>query len=364
VSTPDACDDCLARSWLLARLAGHLDVVRNQVLALLDLGDDDLIEQVAGRDKAAVRAELDAFDAVAYRDRCGSVGLELICRCDRSYPAHLWALPAEPAVLHVAGGMARFLKLADTHLVALVGGRRASPYALENARSLARGIASANLTVVSGMAAGVDSAAHEGALDARQGTIAVLPSAPQRPYPASVRLLHRRILASGVAISELGPDVSIRRWMFPARSRIIAGLCAMTVVVAAREGSGTLTTAGIVLELKRELGAVPGQITSPLAWGPHQLIKGGARLVTERSDILIPAFGMAPPRQWAPPWPVVAPALRRLFDALADGFDPPQAFEEAGLDTEAGMAQLAELEVAGHICRHPGGRFSITSPVA
>jgi DNA processing protein len=359
MSPPSACDACLARSWLLARLSGHLDVVRKQVPDLLQLGDDDLIAEVAGNDKAAVGSELEAFRAEEYMTRCIEAGLQLICRCDPVYPGSLWSLPGEPAVLHVAGGMSRFLKFADAHLIAIIGARRASPYALENARSLARRIASEIVTVVSGMATGVDSAAHEGALDSTGHTIAVLPSAPQRPYPAAARSLHRRILATGVAVSELGPDVPVRRWMFPARNRIIAALCAMTVVVAARERSGALTTAMIALELKRELGAVPGQITSPLAWGPHQLIKGGARLVTEPADILIPAFGMAPPRQWIPPYPVVAPGLQLLFDALADGLDPSQAFEEAGLDAADGLAALAELELDGHIRRQPGGRFSV-----
>ncbi|HWE08550.1 MAG TPA: DNA-processing protein DprA [Solirubrobacteraceae bacterium] len=350
----------MARSWLLARIAGHLDVARNRVPALLELGDDDLIAELAGRDEAAVRAELDAFDADGYRTRCTEVGLELMCRCDPGYPASLWSLPAEPAVLHVAGGTGRLRDLVEGHVVAIIGARRASPYALENARSLARGIARANVTVVSGMAAGVDSAAHEGTLEASGRTIAVLPSAPQRAYPAAARSLYRRILTAGVAVSELGPDVPVRRWMFHARNRIVAALCAMTVVVAARQGSGALTTAGLACTLKRELGAVPGQITSPLAWGPHQLIKTGARLVTETSDILIPAFGMAPLRDFTPPPRLLVPShLQPLFDALADGLDPPQAFDEAGLDAEEGLTQLAVLELGGHIRRQPGGRFSI-----
>jgi DNA processing protein len=220
-------------------------------------------------------------------------------------------------------------------------------------------VAGCRVTVVSGLAAGVDSAAHEGALEAYGGTIAVLPSAPQRPYPAGKRALHRRILESGVAVSELGPHEPIRRWMFPARNRIVAALSVMTVVVAARKGSGALTTARTARTLKRQLGAVPGQITSPLAWGPHHLIKGGARLVTEASDILIPALGTAAAREWTPPRPLVQPALQKLFDALADGLDPPQAFQEVGLGAEEGMAGLAALELAGHIRRQPGGRFLI-----
>jgi DNA processing protein len=343
----------------VARLSAHLDVARARVPALLDLGDAKLMDKIAGSDAAAVRAELEAFDAAAYRTRCAEAGVELICRHDRAYPEALWTLSPKPAVLHVAGGMTRFLNLAVLAGVAVVGARRASPYALENARSLARGVARAGETVVSGMASGVDSAAHEGALESSGRTIAVLPSAPQRPYPASARSLHRRILATGVAISELGPDVPVRRWMFPARNRIIAGLSAMTVVVAARRGSGALMTAAVARELDRKVGAVPGQITSPLSWGPHQLIKEGARLVTEATDALTRAFELVSPPEWLPARPVVAPDLQPLLDALADGFDPSFAFAQAGLDTESGLAGLAALELGGHIHRQPGGRFSI-----
>ncbi len=354
MSPPGACSECLGRSWLLARLSAHLDVVRNRVPAVLDLGDDDLIAEVAGADQAAVRAELEAFDAQAYVDACVAADLELVCRCHAASPAPLLDLSAEPAVLHVAGGtggQAKLVELAGRHPVAIVGARRASPYALETARALARGLAACHDTVVSGMAAGVDSAAHEGALSTWGGTIAVLPCAPQRPYPVGALGLHRRILKSGVAVSELGPDVPVRRWMFPARNRIIAALSAMTVVVAARQGSGALTTARMARALQRPLGAVPGQVTSPLAWGPHQLIREGARLVAGPSDIGLPA--------WSAPR-AVPKGLRRLFDALADGLDPPEAFAAAGLDAEAGLAKLAELELAGHIHRRAGGQYSVS----
>ena len=351
MTTVGACPECLARSWLLARLAPHLDVVRTRVPAVLDLGDDDLIHEVAGADRAAVRAELAAFDAEAYLDACVAAGLELICRCHAAYPAPLLDLSAEPAVLHVAGSVARLVELVAHRPVAIVGARRASPYALETARSLAHGIAS-RATVVSGMAAGVDSAAHQGALDARTGgTIAVLPSAPQRPYPVSALGLHRRIVGhGGVAVSELGPEVAARRWMFPARNRLIAALSAMTVVVAARQGSGALTTARMARAIQRPVGAVPGQIMSPLAWGPHQLIREGARLVAGGSDLGLPEWNA---RQEIPK------GLRRLFEALADGLDLPDAFAAAGLDAQQGLAQLAELELAGHVHRRRGGEFSV-----
>ncbi|MFL5863918.1 MAG: DNA-processing protein DprA, partial [Solirubrobacteraceae bacterium] len=223
MSAKRACPECLARSWLLVRLAGHLDNERHRIAQLLDLGDEDLIEAVGGKDAHQVLAEWQAFSPQPYRARCAAADVETLCRCDSAYPVALWSLEAEPAVLHIAGRLERFLELATQRTVAIVGARRASPYALENARSLARGLGS-RLTVISGMAVGVDTAAHEGALHARGDTIAVLAGAPERSYPPSARRLHREIVAAGAVVSELGPGVPARRWMFPARNRIIAAL--------------------------------------------------------------------------------------------------------------------------------------------
>jgi DNA processing protein len=356
---PWACPDCLRRSWLLARLSGHLDRQRRHIQALLELTDEDLIAAVAGKEEAAVAGERATFDAASYRARCATAGLELICRCAPAYPGTLRSLPGMPAVLHVAGAMARYRELASRQSVAIVGARRASPYALGAAHLVARGVAVAGLTVISGMATGVDTAAHAGALDAGGGTIAVLACAPDRPYPRAGRSLHRRILATGAAVSELGPGVPVRRWMFPARNRIIAALSSMTVVTAARQGSGAMLTALVAGQLGRPLGAVPGQITAPLSWGPHQLLRGGAHLVGEPADVLDVLCGVDRRAAAVRARPVLEPGLRPLFDALADGYDLPEAFDEAGLDAGRGLATLAALELAGHIRRQAGGRFSI-----
>lgn len=357
MSAARACDDCLRRSWLLVRLAGHLDAERARLSELLDLDDEDVIEAVGGEHRVQVAAEWQAFDAPAYRDRCAAAGIETLCRCQPAYPDKLWSLEAEPAVLHVTGGIERFLELAARESVAIVGSRRASPYALENARSLARGLAG-TFPVVSGMASGVDTAAHEGALHARGGTIAVLASSPERAYPPSARRLHGQILAAGAAVSELGPGEPARRWMFPARNRIIAALADMTIVVAARQGSGALITAIEAEKMGRKLGAVPGQVTAPLSWGPHVLIRTGALLIAEPSDVWAALRGVGetmPPGRSRPDDPWLGP----LFDALADGYEPPLAFTEVGLDTERGLAALAELEVGGFVRRQAGGRYCI-----
>ena len=352
-----ACPDCVRSAWLLARLAGHLDVQRDDVARLLGCADEDLLELVAGSHLDDVRAEWDAFDSTAYRERCAAVGVEALCRCDPAYPVRLWDLDAQPAVVHVAGGMTRFLELAARDSVAIVGARRASPYAMENARALARGVAG-QLTVVSGMASGVDTAAHEGALHARGGTIAVLGSSPERPYPPSGRRLHREIIAAGAVVSELGPGIPARRWMFPARNRIIAALADMTVVVAARRGSGAMLTIAEAELLGRRVGGVPGQVTAPLSWGPHLVVQRGGALVSGPDDVL-DALGRERLAPASSRERIDDPQLASLFDALADGYEGHAAFTEAGLDAEGGLAALAALELNGCVRRQAGGRYTI-----
>ncbi|MFZ0090657.1 MAG: DNA-processing protein DprA [Solirubrobacteraceae bacterium] len=361
MTAPRACAACLRRSWLLARLSGHLDVVRSRTRALLELEDRDLIDAVAVAAGAAgeIRGEWGRFDSHAYHAGCATAGVTPVCRCDPAYPRALSSLAAGPAVLHVAGGFGRFRALAEQEPVALVGARAASPYGLECARSLGRGLASAGVTVISGMALGIDSAAHEGALHSGGPTLAVLAAAPERAYPTVRRPLHRRILAAGAVVSELGPGVAVRRWMFPARNRIIAALSRMTVVVAARRGSGAMITAADALSLGRLVGAVPGPVSAPLSWGPHELLRTGARLVAEPADVLVALFGADARRPAAARRRSAAPGLQPLLNAIADGYDPPQAFAQAGIDIAAGLAALAALELEGYIRREPGGRFTI-----
>ncbi len=367
-----ACGECLGRAWLLGRLAGHLDPVRRRIACLLELDDEDLIAAVGGSRRTELLGERRNFDPVAARTRCAVVGVTVVCRCDPAYPPALRDLAAPPSVLHIGGSVEGAQSLLADQPVAIVGARRPSPYGAEVARSLARSLAGAAVTVVSGLAQGIDAAAHEGALDAwertaahegaletRARTMAVLPGGADRPYPASARRLQRRIASDGVVISELPPGTRVRRWMFPARSRIIAALSAMTVVVEARAGSGALLTAGFAAELGRALGAVPGRITSPLAEGPHELLREGAQLVGGPQDVLDGLFGVgqrsAPVRTAAP----LAPTLQTLLDALADGSEISSALSRAGLGADRGLGALAALELAGRIRREPGGRFSV-----
>jgi DNA processing protein len=350
----------MRRAWLLARLAGHLELARGHVVEALALGDEELIAAVGGRRAQAIAGERERLDVAACRRRCDAAGIETVCRCDARYPERLADLACPPAVLHVAGGLARLAELTSGQPVAIVGTRRPTGYGGEMARSLARGIASAGVTAISGMALGIDSSAHAGALAAGRPTVAVLPGSAERAYPSAARVLHRRILATGVALSELPPGVAVRRWMFPARNRIIAALAAMTVVVEAGERSGALITAAVASELGRVLGAVPGRVTSPQAAGPHQLLASGAALVGGPQDVLDELFG-AGVREFRPARerPALAPELEALVAAVADGRDGAEAVATAGLRTAEGLAALSSLELLGYLRRGAGGRFTV-----
>jgi DNA processing protein len=353
-----ACDQCLARTWLIGRMAGHIEQARARTESVLELADDELIAALGGRERDRLRNDLEEVDPSEVRSRSEEAGLETICACAPAYPMRLRALPAPPAVLHVAGGLRRLLALVEADPVAIVGSRRATPYGLDVARSLARGLGLAGLTVVSGMAVGIDSAAHAGALESGTPTVAVLPGAADRPYPPGKRALHRSILANGAAVSELGPGTNIRRWMFLARNRIIAALTAMTVVVEASEHSGALVTARLAGELDRPVGAVPGRVTAPQAAGTNWLLASGARLVRGPQDVLDHVFGAGVLR--AADWRGQPPAeLRRLYEAVADGHDTLAALARAGFGPDSGLRGLAALEVGGYVRRSAGGRFTV-----
>jgi DNA processing protein len=358
-----ACAGCLRRAWLVARLGPQLDFARRRgrdLPLVFDLSDERLIAAVAGATRPAVEREYEGFDAAAAAGRCAAAGVETICRCQSAYPARLAAAPGSPAVLHVRGGRDRFRTLVAGDPVAIVGARRGSAYGLEVARALGRSLGAAGLTVVSGMALGIDSSAHAGTLEAGGATVAVLPAGAERPYPASKRALYGQIVATGAAVSELPPGSESRRWGFPARNRIIAGLSVMTVVVEARERSGTLITAAVAADLGRVLGAVPGRVTSALAAGTNELLARGARVVRDAGDVLDAIFGAGV--RSAPADPLLAPIrpeLRDLLESIGAGCDTLGALVASGHPVEPTLTGLAELELGGRIRREAGGRYAV-----
>jgi len=361
-----ACDGCLRRTALVARLSAHLDRARERwgsVTSLLTLEDDALLAALARARAGAVAGTLETFDPAAARAACAAAGLGAVCRHDAElYPRTLLDAPDAPAVLHVTGGAERLGALLNPPAVALVGARRATPHGLEAARMLARGLGVAGVTVVSGMALGVDAAAHAGALDAGGASVAVLAGGADVPYPASERRLHARLVAAGCVVSELPPGTRPRRWGFPARNRIIAGLAQVTVVVEAAERSGSLITARVARELGRDVAAVPGRITSPRARGALDLLFDGAHLIRDARDLL-ELLRWPGAQDSAPPGPGAGldPRLRVVLEAVADGRDTVAALAASPAQASAAGVALGELELMGRLRRVPGGRYVLVS---
>jgi DNA processing protein len=362
------CDGCLRRSWLILRLAGHIEIAwsaRRGSAALLSLPDAQLIAALAGDRRSAIVAEYERFRATELRRRCAASGVAALCRCDPRYPTVLADLGDAPAVLYVRGDLARLERALASDRVAIVGARRASEYGLQQARGLGRGLAAAGLAVVSGMALGVDAAAHAGALEVDGLTLAVLACGPDRAYPSSKRHLHARIAATGVVVAELPPGAPPRRWCFPARNRIIAALSQATVVVEAGERSGSLITAGQAADLGREVAAVPGLVTAPLAAGTNALIADGARLVRGPHDVLELLFGAAAPSLPGPRagdrTAGLEPDLRALLGRVGGGCDTVAALAGPGVPLDAVLAGLAQLELRGLVRRGVGGRYTVTA---
>jgi DNA processing protein len=284
------------------------------------------------------------FEQRDYAARLAERGLRFLGRSDPAFPPQLRAIHDPPVGLFLRGD-------ADAELlarpeVAIVGARACSPYGGQVARALGRELAAAGLVVVSGLARGIDGAAHRGALEVDGLTVAVLGCGIDRDYPASHRDLARSIVERGLIVSEYAPGVEPAPWRFPARNRIIAGLAAATVVVEARERSGALITADLALEEGREVLAVPGEITSALSKGTNALLRSGATPLTAAADVL-ELFGLESEAAATD-----APEARSILAHL-----PATADELARLTRlEPGQlaAALAELELAGRVVEGEG----------
>jgi DNA processing protein len=368
-----ACAPCLRRSaligFLAAPIAGLLES-RRRAPGILALPDEQLVEVVGEAWRERAVAEIERFDADAARAAVEEAGLFAVCRHDPGYPPRLGELDDGPAVLYGAGSQARLGELVAEPAVAIVGARRASAYGLEVARDLARGLSAARVTVVSGMALGIDAAAHRGALDASANTIAVLACGVERAYPRTNRALYERIVATGVVLGELPPGTPPRRWTFPARNRIMAGLAEVTLVVEAAERSGSLITARFAEDLGREVAAVPGRVTSRMAAGSNRLLYDGAHVIRDAADVLDVLFGAGgwkgrgdgAPRgtggTGARPDPAALdPPLRRVLDAVESGESPEAAGRRAGLTAAEARAALGRLELLGLVRRDGLGSY-------
>jgi DNA processing protein len=358
-----ACDECLRRTALVARLAPHVERVRrdrHKLSELLALPDDRLIAALAGERRAAIERAHRAFDPADARERLEATSMRAVCRHDGDYPGRLLEAGDAPAVLHVAGDSERLAALAnrDTPAVAVVGARRAGADGLQVARSLGRGLAAAGVTVVSGMALGIDAAAHTGALEVGGPTITVLASGADVPYPQSKRSLHRELVRTQAAISEMPPGFRPFRWCFPARNRTIAGLASMTIVVEATERSGSLITADLAQDLGRAVGAVPGPVTAPRCAGSNALLRDGALVIRHAQDALDEALGIGVATALTGRRPdELEPALRALVRRVEDGRDTVSSLASSSAEAQHVLAGLAELELLGFVRRGPGGQY-------
>ena len=281
-----------------------------------------------------------------------------MCRCSEAYPPRLRALPDPPAVLHVLGDPGALLM---PEAVAIVGARRATSYGLDVSRALGRGLSLAGVPVVSGLALGIDAAAHEGALEGSGRTVAVLAAAPDVPYPARHRALHASVAGRGAVVSELPPGASSFRWCFVARNRIVAALAQVVVIVEATQRSGSLTTADFAADLGCTVAAVPGRVTNRTADGTNGLLQSGAALVRDAGDVLdLLAEATRPPAPQpaaAPPPADLAPELAELLAAVEEGRGALGELAATAEEARAVLAGLGELEFRGLIRRTFGGRY-------
>ncbi|ODT37986.1 MAG: DNA protecting protein DprA [Lautropia sp. SCN 70-15] len=289
----------------------------------------------------------------------------LVCLDDPRYPPRLLEIADPPPVLFVRGDPAALSRPS----IAIVGSRHATQAGLGHARDFARALGEAGLTVVSGLAQGIDAAAHEGALQTPAGTLAVMGTGIDRIYPPRHRPLADAIAASGAVLAELPLGAEAQRHNFPRRNRLIAGLALATLVVEAARQSGSLITARQALESGREVMAIPGSIHSPVAKGCHQLIREGAKLVESAEDVLVElraALGPARERgetaaagPSGPGAPEPAdPADRTLLKAI--GFDPADLdtlVERTGRPAGELGARLLALEMEDRVERLVDGRF-------
>jgi DNA processing protein len=265
------------------------------------------------------------------------------------YPPLLRAIPDPPPTLWLRGDAPT--ELLARPAVAIVGARACSSYGRSVARSLGRELAAAGLVIVSGMARGIDGEAHRGALDGGGITVAVLGCGIDRDYPAAHRALAGRIVERGLIVSEYEAGIEPAPWRSPARNRIIAGLCAATVVVEARERSGALITADFALEDGREVMVVPGEITSAVSAGSNALLRLGATPVTATADVL-EAYGIERVVDAVvEPDGLAGDLLRRLADGATSIDELARA---AGIAPGEVAAALIELELAGRVDESDG----------
>jgi DNA processing protein len=311
------------------------------------LGQTILTDEAPAALPSAIAVLLDWLEAEA--------GRNWVALGDARYPQALLQTADPPLLLYTQGDA----ELLNSPCLAIVGSRNPTPQGAENARAFAEHLGRAGMTIVSGLALGIDGAAHGGALTAGARTIAVVGTGLDRVYPRAHRELAHRIAERGLIISEFNLGTEPLAANFPQRNRIIAGLSLGTLVVEAALESGSLITAKHSLESGREVFAIPGSIHSPQSRGCHALIKQGAKLVDDTRDVLEELrWAPTPPSAAASAVSVPAEAPDALLSAM--GYEPvemDQLQARTGWPTAQLSARLLELELAGRVSRLPGGRY-------
>jgi DNA processing protein len=361
-----ACPRCSRRAWLLAELGTPLDFrVRDldRFWSLLELSDRDLIEAIGGRRRDELRGAYEAWAPI--RDERIHGGVESVCRHHPCYPAILSKDALAPHMLSVRGELTRLADMLHAKVVAIVGTRRATDYGMELARELARGLATAGLTVAGGLGEGIARAVQTGVLEAHAKPLCVIAGGVTDCSPAWCRPLYRRIVEQGCAVSELqvSENARTRTWWGPASGRTLALLAQMTIVVEAGEHPRELACAHVARARGREVAAVPGRVSSPASQGTNALLMEGANLVRNTQDALDVLYGLSPHPPSNPSLcsGALEPRLASVLERVGRGQDTVAKL--AGnrmLSGELALA-LAELELGGLLTRGDGGRYLPTA---
>ncbi len=302
-----------------------------------------------GEKALSERKEADPEREILLAERAGA---EVVTQDDPHYPAPLREIPAPPPVLYILGRW----EPQDACAVAIVGTRRCTSYGRLVARRLGADLAGRGVTVVSGLAPGIDIAAHQGALTAGR-TVAVLGSGLGKPYPAGSERLIGEIAEHGAVLTEFPWEMAGAQWTFPRRNRIIAGLALAVVVVEAPQRSGALITVDYALAQGKEILAVPGPITSEASRGSNRLIQDGAKLVLSAEDVLS-ELGMPQPIPAQLLAPTLSPDAQRVYEVLSlEPLDPSELVARTGLPHSHISQILLELVLAGLAEELPGRKY-------
>lgn len=357
--------DARLRAWIALTLVDGLGSRRLHALltalgtpeAILAASSGTLSGLVPAPVAAAIRRGPEAARQEAAERWLEEPSHRAIAWDDPDYPPRLLSIPDPPPVVFFLGRRG----LLDRPALAIVGSRNATPQGVENAEAFARALGESGLTIVSGLALGIDAAAHRGGLATSASSLAVIGTGPDRVYPARNRALAHELASRGGVLSEFPPGTPALAANFPRRNRIISGLACGVLVVEATLDSGSLITARLALEQGREVFAIPGSIHSPFSKGCHRLIKDGAKLVETADDVLSELGGWgSDPAAAASTTATAPPAGPDAALLAAMGFDPVSLDALCARTGNAPgelRARLTALELAGRIGVLAGNRF-------